>query len=127
MANEIQVEAVTGLTVVVQIYNGATPVGSPIATAEIGATGNYVASIPGGTPYGYYLLVASVVGGDNPTIASGDIFWDGDFEIIKGLATVQGMDPNNPASTTPSLLSAGPIQIAITGDQITDTTLTRTG
>jgi hypothetical protein len=126
MANEIIISAITGITVDVQIYHGATPVGTAITTAEVGTTGQYIASMPGGTPYGYYLLVASAVGGDNPVIAGGDIFWDGQYEMPVGLYVTGGLDPNNPATTTQTELNAGAIAVTISGDQIDTTTLTRT-
>lgn len=123
MANEINVAAVTALTIVVQIYNGSIPVGSPISATEVGATGQYVASMPGGTPYGYYLLVASVVGGDNPIIGSGDIYWQGHYELNDASAKVQGLDHLNPATTTQTTIDAGNVHATITGDQITITTI----
>lgn len=125
MANEIQVSVVTGLTISVQIYNGAVPVGAPIACAEVGTTGNYVGDLPAGLPYGHYLLIASVVGGDAPVVADGELFWDGAYEMPVGLATVQGLDPNNPATTTQTNLDAGNIHVVISGDQVTNTKLTR--
>jgi hypothetical protein len=127
MANELQIAAVTGLTVTVQMYNGTTPVGGAISTTEVGTTGQYVGSVPGATAYGHYLLVATSVGGDNPIIGSGEIFWGGDAEINVELAMVQGLDPSNPATTTQTALTAGAVDVAITGDQQTITTLTRVG
>jgi hypothetical protein len=124
MANEIQVEVVTGLTIQVQLYNGTTPVGSPIACAEVGTTGNYNGSVPANTPYGYYLMVATAVGGDNPNIGSGDLRWQGHYELEDAIGKIQGLDHANPATTTPTDINAGNIHAAITGDQITTTTIT---
>ncbi len=126
MAGEIQISAIDGITVAVQMYDASgAAFGSPISATEVGTTGQYLASVPANTPYGHYLLVATAVGGDNPVIGSGEIFWDGAYELDVALATVQGLDPNNPATTTQTNLDAGNVHIDITGDQVTTTTFTR--
>ena len=122
MPNEINISAVTGLSISLQLYSGAVAIGSPFAATEIGTTGEYVASVPNGTPYGRYLVLA--IAGDFK-IASGQLLWDGAYEFIQGLVTIQGLDPNNPSTTTPTNWDAGDIAIEITGDGVSSTTMTR--
>ena len=124
MANEISISAVTGLTPTMQLYSGTSPVGAVINFTEITGTGVYIGSVPANTPYGQYIGIAFAAA--NVVLASGQLLWDGDYELPIGLATVQGLDPNNPAMTTQTQLTAGAIQIAITGDQVTNTEFTRT-
>jgi hypothetical protein len=121
--NEISISAVTGLSPNVQLYNGATPVGSPIPCVEIGTTGEYVGDMPAGLPFGRYLAVAYV--GTDVKIASGEILWDGNYEVIQGMAIIQGLDPAKPSTTTPTNWDAGDIHIEISGDGVTETTMQR--
>jgi hypothetical protein len=122
MSNEITIGAKTGLTVTVQMYNGTTAQGSPIATTEIGTTGVYVGSVPNGTPYGQYSLVALSSGS---TIASGQLNWDGKAEIPIGLMRIAGFDPSNPALNTPTLRQSGDISLQVTGYGTNSTTVQR--
>ena len=124
MANEIQISAVTGLLISLQLYEGASTVGSAFAATEIGSTGEYIADMPAGVPYGRYMVLATV--GSDVKIASGEIFWDGNYEFLESLTLVQGLNPATPATTTQSSLNAGDISIAITGDGVNSTTFTRT-
>jgi hypothetical protein len=122
MANEIQISAVTGLTPSIQLYNGVAPYGTPFAATEIGTTGEYIASMPS-APYGVYLVLVTV--GADVKIGSGEIFWDGDYELNQSVAMLRGLDPNNPATQTLTELSSGSIDIAVSGDLTTTTTFTR--
>jgi hypothetical protein len=122
MANEIFIAAVTGLTVSLQLYSGATRVGSPFSATEIGTTGEYIASMPS-VGYGTYLMIATV--GAGVKIASGEILWDGNYEVLDGLGKLEGLDINNPMTVTPSNRSVGDIDLAITGDGETITVVTR--
>lgn len=124
MANEIYVNVIHGLTVSVQLYSGATPIGSPISTTEIGTTGSYVGNMPA-TSYGYYLLIATAVGGDNPVIATGDIFWGGDGEMIVELHELQGMRSGSPMTVTQTSRAVAGISLAISGDGVNTSTVTR--
>ena len=119
MANEITISAIQGLTVTVQLYKDGVAVGVPFAASEIGATGEYVASMPASTPYGQYLAVA-FAGADK--LGTGEILWSGDYEITVALAMLRGLDPNNPATQTLTNLTSGDIDIAVTGD-LQDTTI----
>jgi len=121
MANEINISAVQGLTVTVELYLDGVLVGSPISATEIGSTGEYMASMPS-VAYGTYLLVA--IAGSNK-IASGQIFWDGAYELNQSVAMLRGLDPNNPANQTTSELTAGDITIEVTGDPSSSVTFTR--
>jgi len=120
MANEINFAATTGQTITCQLYDGAAPVGSPFAASEIGTTGTYVASMPT-TPYGKYVVVASASGA---TVANGEIHWSGDYEILTAFGMLRGLDPNNPATQTLTNLTAGNIDISVTGDLENVTTFT---
>lgn len=120
MANEINFAATSGQTITCQLYNGTTPVGSPFSASEIGTTGTYVASMPT-TPYGKYVVVASASG---ITVASGEIHWSGDYEILTAVGMLRGLDPNNPATQTLSSLASGNINISVTGDLENTTTFT---
>lgn len=122
MANEISISAVPGLTVTVQLYSGTTAEGAPFAATEIPLTGEYIASMPTGVPYGRYTAIA-FAGGDK--IGSGEIYWDGSYEINQTIAMLRGADPNNPATQTASQLTAGDIVIDVTGDPSTSVTFTR--
>lgn len=122
MANEIFIPYTTGQSVTVQLYQ-TTAISSPFSATEIGTTGNYVANMPGDIPFGQYFLAAFVSG---VQISSGQINWDGAYEVDLGMATVQGLNHASPATTTPTSLVAGNINIVISGDQITNTVLTRT-
>jgi len=123
MANEIQISSAPGLTLSLQLYDGVSPVGSAFSATEIGTTGEYISSMPSNIPYGYYLVLATT--GANVKIASGDIRWDGNYEILNSLAKIQGLDSNNPVITTPTSIDSGNMHINITGDGVTSTVLTR--
>jgi hypothetical protein len=122
MPNEINISATTGLSISLQLYSGAVAIGSPFAATEIGTTGEYVASVPNGTAFGRYLVIATA--GDFK-IASGQLLWDGAYEFIQGLVTIQGLDPNNPSTTTPTNWDAGDVHINISGDGVTQTEMQR--
>jgi len=121
MANEIQISAVTGLSLSVQLYIGSTPVGSTFSATEIGSTGEYITSMPA-VGYGKYLAVVTV--GSGVKIGSGEIFWDGNYELIDSLAKLEGLDSGNPMTVTQSSRVAGDINLVITGNGETSTTVT---
>lgn len=121
MANEILISSVTGLTPSIQLYNGTIPIGSPFNATEISNTGEYVADMPP-VPYGKYLVIVTA---GNEKLGSDEIMWDGKHEITTSLAMMQGLDPNNPATTTQQSIKAGDINITLSGDGETSTTLTR--
>lgn len=122
MANEILISAVTGLTPSIQLYSGATPVGSPFSATEIGTTGEYFASMPS-VAFGNYLVLVTV--GGTTKLCSGEIKWDGQYEVMDSLAKLRGLDPNNPWTVTPTQESVGGILLNITGDGETSSVLTR--
>ena len=122
MANDIQISVVTGLTITLQIYSGAATVGASFIATEIGTTGEYVANMPAGIPYGLYMVLATVAAGK---IGSGQIFWDGDYELINSLSKLEGLDGSNPMTVTPTTRVTGDIDLAITGDGETSTVVTR--
>ena len=121
MANEISISAVTGLTLTIQLYNGASPVGSPFSAVEIGGTGEYIADMPL-VSYGRYIILVTA---GALKIASGEIMWDGNYELVDFLSKLEGLDPANPMRVTPSSRVAGGISLAITGDGETETIVTR--
>ena len=122
MAYEITISAQTGLSPSIQLYEGVTPIGSPFSATEIASTGIYVASMPANTPYAKYVVVA--MAGDE-RLGSGEIYWDGNYEISQSVAMLRGLDPNNAATQTLTNLTAGDIDIQVTGDGTTTTTFTR--
>lgn len=122
MAKEIQIKAASGLTMTIQLYNGTATLGAAFAATEAGASGLYVADMPGGTAYGHYGIVA-IAGG--VSIAGGEIYWDGAYEMPVGLSMLQGLDPNSPMTVTPASRVSGNITLALTGDGITTETATR--
>lgn len=128
MAGIIYISAVTGLSPSVQLYSGAATEGASFSATEIGSTGEYIASVPSGIPYGYYLAVALV--GSNVKIASGDLYWDGAKEIspimYEELNRIQGLNASKPSTVTPTTWDAGDIHIDISGDGTTTTTMERT-
>ena len=111
--NELNISAISGLTPTVQLYSGSTAIGTPITLTEIGSTGEYLGSMPN-VPYGRYLVVAMA----SPTtkIGSGEIFWDGKYEIPVSLGMLQGLDPNNPmvVSDSTNKRTTGDIELNIT-------------
>ena len=128
MANEIYISVVSGISPTVQLYSGATTVGTSFTATEIGTTGEYVASVPSGIPYGYYLVV--VTAGTGVKVSSGDLYWDGTKEIspilYERMHRVGGLDATKPATTTTTTIDAGDIHVNLTGDGVTNTTLTAT-
>jgi hypothetical protein len=112
MANEITISCITGLTVTVQLYSAGVAVGSPIATTEIGTTGEYIADMPT-VGYGRYLLIAMA---GTAKLASGEIMWSGQYEILESMANFRGLNPNAPWTVTPTVEDAGGETITITGD-----------
>ena len=124
MANEIQVAAVTGLTITLQLYQGLATVGASFSATEIGTTGEYVASMPAAVLYGNYMILATV--GAGIKIASGEIFWDSNYELIDALAKLEGLDSANPMTVTPASRISGGISLVITGDGETSTVVTAT-
>lgn len=121
MANELYLSAVTGLTPIGQLYIGTTPYGTTFAFTEIAATGEYIANMPT-APYNKYLVL--VTSGDFK-IGTGEIYWDGSYEINQSVAMLRGLDPNNPAEQTLTNLTSGDIDIVVSGDPSTDVTFTR--
>jgi hypothetical protein len=124
MANEIQISAVTGLAISLQLYSGAATVGSSFGATEIGTTGEYISNMPIGVPYGVYMILATV--GADVKIASGIIYWDGHYELLDSLSKLEGLDAGNPMTVTPTSRDTGDIALVITGDGETSTTVTAT-
>jgi hypothetical protein len=75
---DITLSATTGLTVTIQLYLANLTEGSPFTMSEIGATGEYYASMPGGLSAGDYMLLFKAGG---VKIASGYMSWDGTREL----------------------------------------------
>ena len=123
MANQINISAMPGLIVKIQLYNGVNTIGSLLSTQQVSNTGEYVTSMPVGIPFGSYLVLA--IDENNLKLGSGIIHWDGNYELPIGPAILQGLNPANPSVTTPTTWNAGDIAIDITGDGITSTTITR--
>ena len=122
MANEINISAVTGLTITLQLYQGLATIGAPFSATEIGTTGEYVADMPT-APYGTYMVLATV--GVGVKIASGEIYWDGDYEIIDGIAKSLYLDPATPRTDTPNTISFGSVLVDLIGDPEVSVTATR--
>ncbi len=123
MANEILISSLTGLTVTVNLYIGTVSVGSPITAIEISGTGEYIANIPLGLDFGRYTAIAMV--GNSIKIGSGEILWDGNYEVEMALGMLEGLDINNPMTVIPSQRISGNILLGLTGDGETSTTVTR--
>jgi len=121
MSNEINISAVTGLSPTIQLYLGTLAVGSPFSATERGSSGEYVASMPA-VPYGRYIAVAMA---GTEKLGSGEILWDGNYELQESLGIVRGLDPNNPATQTLSKLTAGDIEVDVSGNLEDTTTYTR--
>lgn len=89
-----------------------------------------LAVVPSGIPYGYYLVV--VTAGTGVKVSSGDLYWDGTKEIspilYERMHRVGGLDATKPATTTTTTttIDAGDIHVNLTGDGVTNTTLTAT-
>jgi hypothetical protein len=124
MANEIKVSAVQGLTITLQLYAGASTIGGSFSATEIGTTGEYVANMPTGIPYGNYMVLATV--GADVKIASGEISWTGQYEQVDALSKLEGLDSSNPMRVTPISRVAGDIDLVISGDGETETIVTAT-
>lgn len=108
------------------MYVGSAVYGSSFSATEIGSTGEYLASVPPNTPYGLYLVVAS---GANGKINSGSLYWDGAKEInpffYDELYRLQGLKLGQPMTVTPSSRTVGSISLAITGNGVSESVVTR--
>ena len=122
MANEINISAVTGLTPTIQLYSGGMAIGSPFPATEVGTTGEYIASMPA-VPFGRYTILA--MSSPGVKLGSGEMWWDGQYEITESMAIMRGLDPNNPWTVTPTQEIGGDVVIDITGDNVTNNTMTR--
>jgi hypothetical protein len=120
MANEIRISAISGLSITVQVYSGATLVGSPVAATEIGTTGEYLASMPAAA-LGTYLLVAYA---GTEKIASSLMYWDGSKEVgtdpevalmTEEFLTIEGYKAGVVAENSPTMRKAGSVELAIAG------------
>lgn len=123
MANEILVSSISGLSPYVQIYSGINIIGLPIPLDEIDLTGEYVGSMPQGLLYGKYIIIASTI--DGHKIGSGEIFWDGNYEVDISLGMLQGLDKHNPMTVTHTSRVSGDIMLTITGDGVNTSIVTR--
>lgn len=121
MANEINISAVPGLTVSLQLYQGLAAIGAPFPATEIVGTGSYVASMPL-VPFGRYLVIAM---SGAQKLDDGEIWWDGTHEITESMAMMRGLDHNNPWTVTKLQEYAGDIIIDVAGDNININTFTR--
>lgn len=122
MANEIIISSTTGLTPSIQLYIGVIPIGVPFTATEIGLTGEYVASMPSNIPFGKYLII--VMASPFIKIGSGEIFWDGAYEVEQSLGMLEGLDKNNPMIVTDNSRTVGSISLGIS-ETTTTTTVTR--
>ena len=118
----IYISSATGLTPILQLYVGATAFGSSFTATEIGTTGEYFATMPT-APYGKYLVIAT--SSNNVKIASGEIMWDGNYELVEGIATLQGLNSNVPVVNTASSRVAGNINLQVSGYGTSTTTVQR--
>jgi hypothetical protein len=69
---------VPNATPIARLYSAGARVGADIALHEIGATGEYQASVPSGTPAGEYLVMFYDA---STKLASGPLLWSGTAEI----------------------------------------------
>jgi hypothetical protein len=126
MANEIYISSQSGLNITCQLYVAAATVGATFNATEIGTTGDYFTYIPLGIPYGYYLLIAFNAG---VKVASGTLYWDGTREIsplmYEELHRLQGLDALHAMTVTTNSRVAGDINLQITGDGVTTSTVQR--
>lgn len=126
MADEIYINAVQGLVVTLQLYQGSSTVGSPFSAIEIGATGIYVASVPGGVALGIYMVLA--MAGDE-RLGSGLLYWNGEKEVTSmiydEIHKIQGLDASNPMTATPTSRISGGIELDVTGYGTNTTIVTR--
>lgn len=76
--NDLNLSAITGLTVTAQIFLAGVSVGSSFPVPEIGLTGEYSADMPDSTPAGEYLVIF-YSGAEK--IGAGWIVWDGGAEV----------------------------------------------
>ena len=124
MAKELSVSSAPGLTVTIQLYSGLALIGPAINLTEFPAlSGVYVGDMPPAIPYGQYMAIA--FGAPNVVLGSNQLWWDGAYEMPIGLSMLQGLDPNNPMSVTPSERKTGAIDLDIGGDGETISTVQR--
>lgn len=126
--DKIYLSAITGLSsAIAQLYLNGSPVGLPITFTEIASTGEYIATVPNTVAYGRYLVVVSV--GDLK-LGSEELYWDGSRIIdpikYEELHRIEGLNPDHPMTVTPIEREAGDIHMDITGDGVTNSTVTRT-
>jgi hypothetical protein len=132
MANELSFYGVlnqTGLTVTAKVYNNVgSQVGSDVVCSEAGVLAIYIGDMPT-TPIGQYgvrFFNGSVL------LGQGSIFWSGSqeltldsFQKTDEIHQIQGLDINNPLTTTEDSMNAGDIDIEITGNGETLSVFTR--
>lgn len=131
MANEIIIAAyASALTITVDIYSNGSLYAGNISSTEVASTGVYQASVPNGTPYGKYLILAfGIFVEGRRRIGEVDMYWDGEREITpimyEELHRIQGLNSSVPMSVTPTSRIAGDIELEITGNGVTSSTVTR--
>lgn len=126
MASEIYINAVTGLTPTLQLYQGSSTIGGTFNATEIGATGIYVASTPNGVALGIYMVLAMA---GTERLGSGLLYWNGTQEITPmeydEIHKIQGLDASNAMTATATSRIAGDIELSVAGYGTNTTTVTR--
>lgn len=123
MSKELNLSAITGLTVFAQLYNknAGNPQGLPIPINEIGDSGEYTGDVPLGTPAAIYVVSFRDA---FSKIAGGELEWDGTREIIgpdfdiaaaqlDEIHKIHGLQPAAPLNVTDTSRQAGDISQTI--------------
>lgn len=123
MSKELNLSAITGLTVFAQLYNKHTgnPQGMPIQLAEVGNSGEYTGDVPMGTPAAIYVVSFRDA---FSKIAGGELEWDGTKEItgadftlasaqLDEIHKIHGLQPAAPLNVTDTSRQAGGISQTI--------------
>lgn len=132
MANEINIVlSETGLTLVAKIWSANVQTGADIAMTEnTNRSGHYYGNAPGAIADGIYILIietspGAVVKGFNEVQFIDNALQTGNLTKLDELHKIQGLKSGAPMTVTPTTRVAGAISLAISGDGVTTSTVTR--
>jgi len=131
MANEINIViSETGLTLVGKLWQANVQTGADITMTEnSGRSGHYYGNAPGAIADGIYILIietaGGVVKGSNEVQFIDNALQSGNLTKLDELHRIQGLKSGQPMTVTPTTRVVGAISLAISGDGVTTTTVTR--
>lgn len=131
MANEINlVISETGLTLKAKIWSANAQIGSDInLTENSNRSGHYYGNAPGAITDGIYVLIietdGGVVKGSNEVQFIDNALQSGNLTKLDELHKIQGLKSGVDLVVTPTSRVAGAINLTISGDGVTSSTVSR--